>query len=198
MWTQASPNRASCPGAVDAKPRRLATPSGTEWPSRPASASATWTAGSPANLASLTPSPALSPRPVRACAWGRAYMPDGRSLDDPHFACKLAWLTAPKDALAVEATALRAFRPAGTSTSRPPMTTSRTRAAFTGSTLSVRRNGRRWRGCCCSVSPMCDPRSRARSRSPAGLPVGDVPSRAGIRIDFVLASAALASAVRIL
>ena len=55
------------------------------------------------------PGSALSPRPVRACACGRVYVPDGRSLDDPPFACKLAWLTAPNDALAVEATISRAF-----------------------------------------------------------------------------------------
>jgi hypothetical protein len=170
MWTQASPNCASCPGAVDAKPRRMATPSGTEWwPSRPASASATWTAGSPANLASLTPSPALSPRPVRACACGRVYMPDGRSLDDPHFACKLAWLTAPKDALAVEATTLRAFRPAGTSTSRPPMTTSGTRAAFTGSTHVSAEEWEALAGLLrLGLTDVRPARSTARSRSPAG------------------------------
>jgi hypothetical protein len=37
------------------------------------------------------------------------YVPDGRSLDDPHFACKFAWLTALSDGLAVEATTARAF-----------------------------------------------------------------------------------------
>jgi hypothetical protein len=86
----------------------MATPNGTEWPSCPAPASATWTAGSPANLASPTPSPALSPRPVRARV-RTVYVPDGRSLDDPHFACKFAWLTALSDGLAVEATTARAF-----------------------------------------------------------------------------------------
>lgn len=37
------------------------------------------------------------------------YVPNGRSLDDPHFAYELAWLAALTDALAIETATVRPF-----------------------------------------------------------------------------------------
>jgi exodeoxyribonuclease-3 len=126
------------------------------------------------------------------------YVPNGRSLDDPHFAYKLAWLTALRDALAAETAAARPFGLCGDSTSRPPITMSVDPAAFTGST---------------HVSPaerealagllrlgLTDVRPRA-VKGPQPFTYWDYRSGMfhrglGMRIDLVLANAALASAVR--
>ena len=41
---------------------------------------------------------ARSARPAAACGSGRVYVPNGRTVDDPHYAYKLEWLAALRDA----------------------------------------------------------------------------------------------------
>ena len=69
------------------------------------------------------------------------YVPNGRELEHPHYAYKLAWLAALRDALRGELVPGTSWRCAATSTSRPAMRTSGTRRSSSGRRMSAFRSG---------------------------------------------------------
>lgn len=72
---------------------------------------ARWTANPPREPDFCDPESRATASTCQGLRMRAAYVPDSRSLEDPHFACKLAWLTAPTDALAVGGHHRTRFRP---------------------------------------------------------------------------------------
>jgi exodeoxyribonuclease-3 len=135
------------------------------------------------------------------CAGGRVwsvYVPNGRALDSPHLAYKLSWLAALRDALAAE------LSPGGG-----------TRLAVCGDFNIAPHDDDVWDPAAFTGSTHVTPPERAALTRLLDLGLTDVPARAlkgqpftywdyragmfhkgmGMRIDLVLASAALAGAV---
>ena len=179
------------------RPRPTETAAGTasrscrEWGSRSSAAD------SPANPASPPPSPARFAATCRGLRIWSVYVPNGRSLESPHFAYKLAWRAALTEAVRDELRARRPFALCGDFNVAPGDDDVWDPAALAGAThvSPAERN---------AVAALLDlGLSDLRPRSLKGAPFTYWDYRAGMfhrgcgmRIDLVLANDALTSAVQ--
>ncbi len=131
--------------------------------------------------------------PVRVCS---VYVPNGRTPDDPHYAYKLRWLAALRDAVRADVAAGRPFALMGDFNIAPADRDVFDPAAFTGSTHVTA--AERAELAALRETGLADVRPRIAKGEPFtywDYRAGAFHKGMGMRIDLVYANAALAGAV---
>ncbi len=178
----------------------MAPGAGTGWPSCPGPAWRTCAGVFPGSRASPTREARAISATCAGCRVWSVYVPNGRALDSPHLAYKLSWLAALRDALAAD------LSPGGDGS----------RLAVCGDFNIAPHDDDVWDPAAFTGSTHVTPEERAALGRLLDLGLTDVPARAlkgrpftywdyragmfhkgmGMRIDLVLASGAVATAVK--